>query len=576
MLKKINKLIFKFLFAILLLCAFSLVPTSEAYAASLSLSPGSTTVSVGDIISLKVLVNTGSKYVNNAESTVEFPTAMLEVVSVTKSSSIFTLWVEEPSFSNYTGKITFNGGVPTPGYSGSSGYIATITFKAKKQGQASVLFTDAAVRENDGLGTDILSSKNGSMIQIGIPKVVEVPTPVTINDKSAVPEKPIITSDTHPNQDSWYSKDTANFSWKIPSGVTKIQTSYSKDPNGNPSINYDNSVTQKTLNNLSDGIAYLHLRYFNTTGKSLVAHYRVKIDTVAPKDFAPIVRSEGEKNFIKLDAVDAFSGVDYYMIKIDNNQPIKVDTSALLNDEYLLPALSEGSHGIVVTVYDKAKNSTVANVSFSSSSITSPEVEVNPKEIVVGENVTITGKTLYPNKKVDVTLQFENKDTKKYTQTTDDNGAFLLVTEDIKIKGLVNIWGEVVLSDKVKSVPSKIAFLKVVDTKVISTTMSVIYPLIWIIIIITLIIILLLIIYSGWHKFFGLRRKIKKDLKGTALEVHKALFLLKEELNEQLKVLEDIKVDRELNRKEKIIFNKIKDHIDEIDDYIEKKLDKII
>ena len=576
MFKKINKLIFKFLFVVLLLSVFSLVPTRGVYAASLSIFPASTTVSVGDIVSLKFLVNTGGKYINNTEATVQFPTAMLDVVSVTKSSSIFTLWVEEPSFSNYNGEITFNGGVPTPGYSGAGGYIATITFKAKKQGTASVLFTDAAVRENDGLGTDILSSKSGSTIQIGIPKVVEVPTPVTLNDKSAIPEKPIIVSDTHPNQDSWYSKDTANFSWKIPSGVTKIQTLYSKDPNGDPSINYDNSVTQKTLNNLSDGIAYFHLRFFNTAGKSLVAHYRVKIDTVAPKSFVPTVRLEGEKNLIKLDAVDDLSGVDYYMIKIDNNQPVKVDTSELINNEYTLPAVSEGSHDITVTAYDKAKNSTIENVSFSSSSITPPEIEVNPKEIIVGENVTITGKTLYPNKNVDVTLQFENKNTKKYTQATDDKGTFSLVTEEIKTKGLVNIWGEVSLSDKVKSSPSEIVYLKVKDTKVVSTALSLVYPLLGAIAVVILFIALFLIAYIGWHKFFGLKRAIKRNLKYTAEETHKAMKLLREELNNQLELLEGIKIDRSLNKKEEAIFNKIKENVDDIDDFIEKKLNKIL
>jgi hypothetical protein len=507
---------------------------------------------------------------------------MLEVVSVTKSSSIFNLWVEEPSYSNATGKVIFNGGVPNPGFNGASGYIATITFKANKQGTASVIFSDAAVRENDGLGTDILVSKSGSTITIGIPKVVEVPTPIvaptpnTVNEKSVEPGKPVITSDTNPNQDTWYSNDTVTFSWKIPSGVTKIQTLYSKDANANPTINYDNSVTQKTLNNVNDGISYFHLRYYTAIGKSAVAHYRVKIDTVAPLAFTPTVRTENNNNLIKLDANDALSGVDYYTLSVDNNRPIKVKTDELVSGEYVLPVLDGGSHDIVVIVYDKSKNSTNAGVSFVSTSITPPSLEVNPNEIITGETVTITGKTAYPNKKIEVILQFEDKELKKYTQTISSDGTFSLITEEIKVKGVVSISGQVILNENVKSSQSEIIYLKVRDTKVVSTTLSLIYPLLGTIAVVILLIILIFIAYIGWNKFFGIKRKIKKSLIHTAEETHKAMSLLKEELNNQLELLEKVKVDRVLNNKEEEILINIKEKVNDIDDFVENKLKNLL
>ena len=39
-------------------------------------------------------------------------------------------------------------------------------FKAKKQGTASIVFSDATVRLNDGLGTDVLSRKDSANITI--------------------------------------------------------------------------------------------------------------------------------------------------------------------------------------------------------------------------------------------------------------------------------------------------------------------------------------------------------------------------------------------------------------------------
>lgn len=129
-----------------------------AHAATLHLSPASGDLTVGNILNVSVVVNTQGKAINNADAVINFPASLLEVVAISKSGSIFTLWVEEPAFSNSSGRITFNGGVPTPGFNGSAGRLVTIAFRVKAQGTASVFFSAGSVRANDGLGTDILAS----------------------------------------------------------------------------------------------------------------------------------------------------------------------------------------------------------------------------------------------------------------------------------------------------------------------------------------------------------------------------------------------------------------------------------
>jgi hypothetical protein len=319
MFKKSNKI--KYLFRAFLLVILLFVFTNKIYAASLSILPSPSTVSVGNIVSVKININTEGKSVNNGEATIQFPVDMLEVISITKGSSIFTLWVEEPKFSNQTGKISFNGGVPNPGFTGGSGYVATITFKAKKQGTASIIFSDGAVRENDGLGTDILTSKNSGVVQIGIQKEIEIPV---VSNNKGVPVKPVIMSETHPNSDLWYASNTATFNWKIPSTVTTLKTLFNKVATSSPTVSYDNSVTQKTLNNISDGISYFHLQYFNSAGGSTIAHYKIKVDSTAPLAFNPIIEKVDGKNLVKLNAEDVTSGIDYYVLKIDNDLAFKV------------------------------------------------------------------------------------------------------------------------------------------------------------------------------------------------------------------------------------------------------------
>lgn len=157
--------------------------SSSAQAASLHFSPSSGDVTVGNIINVSVVVNTQGVPINNAEATINFPTSLLEVVSITKTGSIFSLWVEEPSFSNISGNISFNGGVPSPGYNGATGRLLNIAFRVKSAGTASLLFASGSVRANDGLGTDVLSALGGASFSVSpaqpAPKPVE-PKPVVV------------------------------------------------------------------------------------------------------------------------------------------------------------------------------------------------------------------------------------------------------------------------------------------------------------------------------------------------------------------------------------------------------------
>lgn len=163
-------------------------------AATLYFRPSQTSVSAGNIVNVEVLVNTDNKWINNAESIIQYPSDLLEVVSIDKTS-IFSLWVQEPNYSNNIGQVSFNGGVPNPGYKGVAGKVASIVFRSKKAGTASVVFSDSAVRENDGLGTNILTSKSGAEISITAtpvapPAPVPVPTPAPIPAAKTDTDKP--------------------------------------------------------------------------------------------------------------------------------------------------------------------------------------------------------------------------------------------------------------------------------------------------------------------------------------------------------------------------------------------------
>jgi hypothetical protein len=102
-------------YAIIFVFAFVLIP-NNTFAATLNIFPSKINTSTGQIFSVKVNVDTENKAINNAESVINYPTDLLEVVSVSKSPSIFSIWITEPSYSS--GQIKFNGGIASPGFTG--------------------------------------------------------------------------------------------------------------------------------------------------------------------------------------------------------------------------------------------------------------------------------------------------------------------------------------------------------------------------------------------------------------------------------------------------------------------------
>ena len=127
-----------------------------AEAATLKILPASGAFEEGTTFSVGVYVSSPDQAMNAASGVLSFPTDLLQVVSLSKSDSIANLWVQEPSYSNFDGRINFEGVVLNPGFKGSSGKIIQIRFRVRKVGSATVRFNSGMVLANDGKGTNIL------------------------------------------------------------------------------------------------------------------------------------------------------------------------------------------------------------------------------------------------------------------------------------------------------------------------------------------------------------------------------------------------------------------------------------
>ena len=157
----------------------SLALPVRAEGAFFYLSPASGNYETGKDFSTHIFINAEGVAINAAQAEIYFPSEKLKVLSVSKVGSIFSLWVQEPVFSNTRGVISFGGGLPSPGYRGSAGKVITVSFRAVSSGEAKVFFGKEIITANDPWGTNAFSFSREGIYSIFPPEKLppEVPTP---------------------------------------------------------------------------------------------------------------------------------------------------------------------------------------------------------------------------------------------------------------------------------------------------------------------------------------------------------------------------------------------------------------
>lgn len=341
---------------------FFLFPT-VVLAAGLSLAPADVSIGAGATFTETLYVASTNQAINAISGTVTFPSELLQVVSVSKAGSVLSLWVQEPTYSNADGTISFSGIVPNPGYTGGRGKVFTIQFRAKRAGVAAVVFSSLSqVLANDGNGTDILDDTAGASVTISssaVPSSAPIqttPTP-TIGDLLAH-----ITSSSHPDQAAWYPISHAVFDWTNAQGVTAVRLGYDTEASGKPTVVYTDPISHKELD-LTDGIWYFYVQEKAAGSWGPISTYRVQTDTVPPAPFAVTFLSGtttakiGSTIAIQFGTHDELSGIDHYQVMVDDS------ASTVGADEGSKPYAITGSvgvHALTVRAYDKAGNVTIS------------------------------------------------------------------------------------------------------------------------------------------------------------------------------------------------------------------------
>ncbi len=340
--------------SVLLILISGFSSDAEGASASLYLSPSAGTYTVGNTFSIQIKVNSGGVAINTSEGTLIFNPDKLEVKSISKTESIFSLWVQEPTFSNSLGTINFAGGKPTPGFTGAAGTIITITFQAKTATiePATVTFTSSSVLADDGKGTNILANMGSGSYKL----IARVITPISPEEEylpPTVPGVPVVSSKTHPDENKWYSNNDPEFTWTLPSDVNGVSIYFSQSPTSNPGSLSEGLFSLKSYEDVDDGIWYFHIKFRNQYGWGEILHRKVLIDTGSPEPFEIKIQRENSTDpqpVLIFETIDETSGIEYYEMKIDEGDTFLASTP------YKMSSQAPGEHIIVVKAVDRAGN----------------------------------------------------------------------------------------------------------------------------------------------------------------------------------------------------------------------------
>ena len=563
----------KKLYLTVFLFAFLFFNVGDVFSANISIDSGKSNVVENQKFTATAYIDTQGVRINNAEGTIFFPKDLLEVESINIIGSIFSIWVEQPTFSNTSGTISFNGGVPTPGYIGSKGIVASVLFKAKKEGIANVSFSSVSIYANDGLGTNVASSnRDGFILNITPYKGAETDEEIIVSDK--LPPSPIITSIEMPDPEAWYSLNKATFSWNLPEKVTAVQVLFNNLPNSTPNINYSPPIDQKTVTDLSDGIRYLHVRFKNSAGWGKTSHRKIKIDNTGPTDLNIISSlSKDDLVLLKISSQDKTSAVVKYKISIDGILDKEIVVSSDKTDVTLSPQ-KNGNHEVGIIAYDRAGNLSEKNIVVKFPLVNSPEIIRYSESITKREKIEIVGVS-YPNTDVKIWLQSEKENPKSYIVKTLSDGTFSFLSDPIEKTGLTSFWVEAIRSKDVVSLSTEKYFVQVNKTAFVRTSLLTIEILSVFIPTLLLIIILIYLTLHAYHRLNKTRKRLMMDLKETESDAHKIFRIIKEDAKESVKIFNNKEIKSKLTKDEKEVINSLAKDVEEAEEYFTKRIKNI-
>lgn len=321
--------------------ASKIMPTATVY-----FSPRTGSFIEGSTFEVPVLLNTRGSSVNAVEIKVRYDSDALSIIQSSSGKSIIGVWVDPPSYDNSRGSASFVGVIPD-GIVTDAGLVASITFKAKRTGVATLgIQQTSRVLLNDGLGSEMVLDAGRASYDI----------------LTKAPEGVVVYSETHPSQSSWYNNNSPVLSWDKDAGVTGFSYVLDDKPSTVPPNEIVSTDVTKAYEGLKDGLWYFHIKANKNGVWGTTGHYLLRIDTNPPARFTPEVSYVVaaaivvERALVSFFTTDNLSGIDHYEVGvIDKSQPV-TESPVFVEAESPFQVPNGGNLRVIVRAVDKAGN----------------------------------------------------------------------------------------------------------------------------------------------------------------------------------------------------------------------------
>jgi len=533
----------------------------------LHFSPTSSTYSTNRNFTVNVLVDSTDQAMNAAEGVINFPTDKLRVIGISKSGSIFSLFVQEPSFSNSgtTGNVRFEGVVLNPGFIGRSGKIISITFQAVREGVAAVSFASGSVLANDGQGTNILTPPLGTAAF----SLQESATPPTLGEPTALPPRPVIKhliknlqgeivlSQTSEEEAGWISSQFSRFTWLVPGGVIGVTSLVDSSSVSDPGKKSEGLFDNKSVDGLSEGSHYFHIRFINNVGAGPILHYRFMVDLTPPRpfniNFVDGDTSPNPRPRLLFSTIDDLSGLDHYEMKIGDGDWF--DPKDIFEGAYVLPKQAPGARQILVRAFDKGGNFAEARNRLNVVPIASPTITRYPKNITSPGEQLIIGGTSLPNATIEINMTKRSKTIILFDTKADAAGNWEGVYKNIIPSGRYDVWAKQILDTGAESLASRSVYIRV------NSIFFVVFE--WLKNIGGVIILILIfgaglavVGYYFWYKLKLFHKKLKKETREAREALERGIKHVRKEVKRERPAG---KISKELEAVEEVVKKELKD-----------------
>ncbi|MBI2984856.1 MAG: hypothetical protein HYY50_04505 [Candidatus Kerfeldbacteria bacterium] len=299
-------------------------------------------VKLGQVFTVEVRLNSQGQSVNAADLFIAYPADSLEVLRVGREQSIFTLWPEEPQWTNPVGTMTLVAGRPGGIYAVDA-TVATLYFRARQSGHV-VFMLDldrSRVYRHDEAASPLSVGSAPLELDLASDFVTGIP----------------LESTTHPDPRTWSTGQAVEVHWAV-AAETEYSYVFDSDMTGVPDDVPESQIGQRSYPALADGVYYFSIKRRTSGGLwTDLTQRRFLLDSTPPTAFSLRLLDPdtvGQQAVLAWQVSDAMSGVEAQLLTVNRQPAGRVASPLRIRPEWQ-------DQTITITAVDGAGNMRVAS-----------------------------------------------------------------------------------------------------------------------------------------------------------------------------------------------------------------------